>query len=91
MSIKQNQDVVLEVEKPETETAKKRIAFYERLGFFRNEYDYLQPSFSDNKRAISLLIMSRPSSLSQNGFEKIKAIIYRDVYSIRENIIPIFP
>ncbi len=78
----QNQDVVLEVEKPENETAKKRIAFYERLGFFLNEYDYLQPAFSDNKRPVPLLIMSRPSSLSRNGFEKIKEILYRDVYSL---------
>jgi ribosomal protein S18 acetylase RimI-like enzyme len=80
--LNQNQDVVLEVEKPENETAKKRIAFYERLGFFLNEYDYLQPAFSDNKRAVPLLIMSRPSSLSRKGFEKIKEILYRDVYSL---------
>jgi ribosomal protein S18 acetylase RimI-like enzyme len=79
---KQNQDVVLEVEKPENEIAKKRIAFYERLGFFLNKYDYLQPPFSDNKRAVPLLIMSRPSILSRNDFKKIKEILYRDVYSI---------
>ncbi len=78
----QNQDVILEVEKPETETAKKRIAFYERLGFFLNEYNYFQPPFSDNKKAVPLLIMSHQSILSQNKFEKIKEIIYRDVYFI---------
>lgn len=76
----QNQNIVLEVEKPETETAKKRIAFYEKLGFFLNEYDYLQPPFSDNKNAVPLFIMSHPSKLSKSNFKIIKETLYKDVY-----------
>ena len=73
---------VLEVEKPSSPEAKKRIAFYERLGFHLNEYDYLQPPFSNGKNPVPLLLMSHPSGLDPDGFEKIKSELYSKVYSV---------
>jgi len=79
---RQSRNVVLEVEKAKDRIAKKRIAFYERLGFFLNEYDYLQPAYSIDKRPVPLLIMSFPSRLDKKDFDAVKRILYRDVYSI---------
>ncbi len=73
---------VLEVEKPSSVQAKKRIAFYQRLGFHLNEYDYLQPPFSEDKNPVPLLLMSHPASLDGDGFLKTKSELYRVVYSL---------
>lgn len=73
---------VLEVERPWSATAKKRIAFYERLGFHLNEYDYLQPPFSKDKRPVPLFIMSSPSELGRESFEKVRLELYERVYSV---------
>ncbi len=35
--------ICLEVELPETEMAARRIGFYERNGFYYNDYFYMQP------------------------------------------------
>lgn len=37
--------IVLEIDPPETEIAVRRLRFYERLGFVRNDYHYVHPSF----------------------------------------------
>ena len=34
---------VLEVEVPDEEIKRRRINFYKRLGFYYNEYEYIQP------------------------------------------------
>ena len=36
--------IVLEIDPPETEIAVRRLRFYERLGFVRNDYHYVHPS-----------------------------------------------
>ncbi len=78
----QSLEAVLEVEKPSSMEAKKRIAFYERLGFHLNEYDYLQPPFSKDKKSVPLLLMSHPSRLDKKSFEKTKSELYKKVYSV---------
>ncbi|MGN1127079.1 MAG: GNAT family N-acetyltransferase [Ruminococcus sp.] len=70
----------LEVELPHTETAKRRIEFYRRNGFFFNHYTYVQPPFSKDKNPIPLAIMTSGRSIGKGEFEKIKAVLYREVY-----------
>ncbi|MGN1131761.1 MAG: GNAT family N-acetyltransferase [Ruminococcus sp.] len=70
----------LEVELPDTETAKRRIGFYKRNGFFFNHYTYVQPPFSKDKNPIPLAIMTSGGSIGKEEFEKIKAVLYREVY-----------
>ncbi|MFQ9951418.1 MAG: GNAT family N-acetyltransferase [Clostridium sp.] len=76
--------VVLEVELPETDIAKRRIAFYERLGFQLNDFAYQQPPMRKGHGWYPLMIMSFPSSLTEEEFEPIKKKIYREVYQTRE-------
>ncbi len=78
--------IVLEVEPPESgETAVRRIGFYKRLGFFTNEYEYYQPPYHKGEQAVRLMIMSRPSPLSEDQFAKIKKSLYRDAYETNGN------
>lgn len=74
--------ICLEVEPPETEMTKRRVAFYERNNFFLNEYDYMQPPMSEGKSAIPLKIMTCGKHISQAEFEEIKSTLYKNVYGV---------
>lgn len=51
--------VVIEVERPEGDTERRRIAFYTRAGFtLRGEYDYIQPPYSAGLPPVSLRLMT---------------------------------
>lgn len=78
--------IILEVEPPETgDAAVHRINFYKRLGFHLNGYEYFQPPYNINEKPVRLMIMSRPSPLSESRFAEIKHILYRDAYETDEN------
>lgn len=74
--------IILEVEPPENEMAKRRIKFYERLGFVLNQYEYYQPSYVKDGEPIRLIVMSHGSALSKEDFEGIKLSLYRQVYKV---------
>ena len=60
--------------------AKRRIAFYERNGFFLNKYDYIQPPMSKGKNPVPLLVMTSGGKVSAKRFDEIKKCLYREVY-----------
>ncbi|MDL2315168.1 GNAT family N-acetyltransferase, partial [Bacteroidales bacterium OttesenSCG-928-C19] len=74
--------VVLEIELPETTDAQRRLVFYERLGFVRNNYRYIQPPYSDGKPSIEMLVMST-NSLTEDHFEEVRKTLHRDVYKAK--------
>lgn len=52
-------DVLIEVEKPDTDEAARRIKFYERNGFrLRGEIDYIQPPYSDAQKSVPMDLMT---------------------------------
>ena len=71
--------VVLEVEPPEGETEKRRIAFYERLGMTLNNGEYYQPPFYGHLPAILLMLMTN-RTLNDEEFAKVKQLIYKKIY-----------
>ncbi|WP_099204150.1 GNAT family N-acetyltransferase [Scatolibacter rhodanostii] len=73
---------VLEVELPETELAKRRIAFYRRHGFYLNEYTYFQPALQENCEKIPLYLMSHRLSLDEEAFISIRDQLYQEVYHV---------
>lgn len=80
--------IILEVEPSETSvTASRRIDFYKRLGFYLNEYEYYQPPYHKNEKPLRLMIMSKPSPLSEPEFAEIKRILYRDAYKTDEGFL----
>lgn len=77
---KYDKKVILEVEKPETHDAKRRIDFYKNLGFFLNKYDYKQPPLGENKQPVPLFLMSYPIEISPEEFINIREVLYEKVY-----------
>ena len=76
--------VVLEVEPPETELARRRIGFYERCGFFYNDYDYTQPPIFEGKQPIPLRIMTYGGAVCEAEFCAIRDVLYSRVYHVKE-------
>ena len=74
----------LEVELPETELARRRIGFYQRNGFFLNDYPYLQPSLGEGRSPVPLHIMTTSNTVSPEEFSKLKALLYSRVYGRKE-------
>lgn len=74
--------ICLEVELPETDFSKRRIAFYQRNGFFLNNYPYKQPPISVGKAEIPLLLMTTGGTLTEEEFVQIKDTLYREIYHV---------
>lgn len=76
-----NRPIVLEAEpSADSDIASRRIAFYERLGFVLNEYEYIQPPLIKGESPIPLVIMSAPAKLTESEYIKIRDSLYREVY-----------
>ncbi len=79
------EQVVLEIEEPNTEQAEHRLEFYTDLGFTRQSQDYIQPSYHARKTpAIPMLIMTK-YELDDGEFEEVKTILYKEVYRVDPN------
>lgn len=74
--------VCLEVEPPVDDITCRRVAFYERLGFVLNRFDYLQPSISKGRSPVPLYIMTYKTAVSQKEYEAIRDRLYSDVYHV---------
>lgn len=74
--------IVLEVEPPEDEIAKKRIRFYEKLGFKLNDHTYIQPSMQEGQPEIQMMMMSYPETLNFEEFKNIQKRIFSNAYNV---------
>lgn len=73
--------VFLEVEPPDSEINKRRIAFYEKCGFFLLPFHYLQPPYIPTKQAVELLTMSTKQPNEQD-FNCVRNTLYKCVYKL---------
>lgn len=76
--------VVLEVEVPEDELAKRRVEFYERHGFFYNDFPYLQPPMRAGQGMLPLRFMTFPEKISEDIYKRYKNLIHKVVYEYEE-------
>lgn len=75
-------NVLIEVEKPETDEAKRRISFYEKNGFrVRTEINYTQPAYSADKSPVEMLLMTH-GDVNLHNYDSIKEML-REVYNVR--------
>lgn len=74
--------IVLEVEPPSDDLKRRRIQFYERLGFHLNDYEYTQPPLRENTPPLSLCLMTYPEPLTPSEYEAVKKQLYREVYNL---------
>ena len=77
--------IVLEVELPKDETSRRRIQFYERLGFALNPYAYTQPPLRAGASEMPLQLMTYPAALEEAAFRETRAALYRTVYDMPES------
>ena len=80
---KYEKEIFLEVELPNCDVSKKRILFYEKLGFCLNDFYYLQQPLNPNDSSFELKIMSYSKHINENEFEKYKKNIYKEVYGVK--------
>lgn len=74
-------NVLLEVEKPDTPEAKKRIMFYEKNGFrIREEFNYVQPPYSPGKEPVPMLLMTH-GDVDLHNIDSIKDML-KEVYNV---------
>ena len=74
--------VVLEVELPEDEMSRRRIGFYERLGFTLDHHVYFQPPYRAGEKGLEMRLMAHGALDLDRSFDKVKAIIHRNVYGV---------
>lgn len=72
--IEENPDftIILEIDPPVDDISKRRLKFYERLGFVENDVDYVHPSYTKNGKPHELRILSYPELLSSDELEKFR-------------------
>ena len=78
----QTDQVVLEIETPDTEEADHRLEFYQSMGFFRNPQPYTQPAYRKGGRTVPMIIMSK-YELDDDEFSEIQSLLYREVYGVK--------
>lgn len=75
--------IVLEVEMPEEEMARRRVGFYQRNGFVLWNNEYQQPPYKPGDNYLPMRLMVHGVLDSNKDYEKIKQRIYRDVYKVK--------
>ncbi len=76
--------IVLEVEIPEDEMAKRRINFYQRNGFVLWENEYQQPPYRRGDNFLPMKLMVYGKLDSHKDYDRIKKYIYTEVYHVTE-------
>lgn len=76
--------IIIEVEPAQTTQAKRRVAFYERLGFSLLNVQYKQPPYRKGEEFVPMNIMTdNPKYFSDNNFQKARATLYSQVYGVK--------
>ena len=76
--------VVLEVEIPTEEMSKRRIGFYERLGYVLDNHVYFQPPYRPGEPSLEMRLMTHGKIDLSKSFEDVKNNLYRYVYGVQE-------
>ncbi|MDO8898836.1 MAG: GNAT family N-acetyltransferase [Bacteroidales bacterium] len=72
--------ILLEVEPPLDELSKRRIGFYEGVGFRVVLKKYLQPAYAKNKKSIPMWVLSNNDRISENDLLEFITTIRLIVY-----------
>ena len=80
-----NLRLCLEVELPENDLSRRRIAFYARNGFSFNAYPYMQPPISKGRAPVPLRLMSTGGPLTEAEFEAVRDTLFKEVYHTDKN------
>ncbi|MDL2221541.1 GNAT family N-acetyltransferase [Parabacteroides sp. OttesenSCG-928-N08] len=73
--------VVLEVELPLDEMSRRRIGFYERLGFRLDDHEYIQPPYPGGS-SLEMRLMTYGEIDLNVSYETVRQQIHREVYGV---------
>ena len=74
---------MIELEVPEDELTRRRVAFYERQGFRICDKDYVQPPYRTGGASLPLYLMvAGDASAELPALEDVRKGIYREVYRV---------
>ena len=76
--------IVLEVERPDNETAQRRIGFYQRQGFKLWQKDYFQPPYKEGDGFLPMYIMVYGELDEDSDFGEVKRTLHTHVYGLAE-------
>lgn len=75
--------IVLEVEIPVDDISRRRVGFYERLGFVLSDRKYFQPPYRPGESWFEMRLMGFGELDLAESFEEVKARIYMYVYNVK--------
>ena len=78
--------VVLEVEMPTDEMSKRRIGFYERLGFKLDNQVYHQPPYREGGEWLEMRLMTYGDVDLEYSFEQVKNCLHKNVYGVKDGL-----
>ena len=73
--------IVLECERAVESLAKRRLSFYERNGFYRNDVDYYQPPYRKSDAPVPMELLSFPRA--NKNVDEIVKILQKQVYKMK--------
>lgn len=76
-SLSTHPQLILEVEPPTTDIAKRRVAFYERLGFKLWSIPYLQPPYREGDTPTPLRLMTSGVKPTEGLIRTIHEVVYQ--------------
>lgn len=76
----QHNRIVLEVEPPQTQEAKRRVQFYRNCGLHLCNTPYVQPPYSIDRQSVPLFLMSNRADWLRRNFNNVVATLRREVY-----------
>jgi len=62
--------VILEIDPPVDEITFRRLRFYSSVGFLKNDYLHLQPSYRDEEIPIHLTLLTYPCLISKDQYNQ---------------------
>ena len=71
--LEKHTEVFLEIEPPLCEISKRRLKFYQNLGFVQNVYEHYQLPFRDGDTLLSLRILSWQTPLKKERYDMLYA------------------
>jgi len=73
--------VVLEIDPPVDDIARRRQGFYQRCGFAVNPYPHVHPPYRKGFRGHPLVVMSAPGALTQETYDRFAGYLQNAVMS----------
>ncbi len=84
MSKEKRKTIILEIDPPVDEKSKRRMGFYERVGFLQNSFDHIHPPYHNGIKGHELVVMSYPEKLSISEYD----LFFQYLKSNAKSLIP---